>query len=160
MEQSSGSVSFDEIEVGSDHRAGPFVVTAEGIGEFSTKWDPWDYHLDPKKIDASLFEGLAASGVHTLCIANLLLHQAGQAGSWNIRALLGAEYRFPNPTRAGDELWISRTVTDKRMSRSRPEFGVVQCEDRLVNQDDVVVLEQKQSLLVARSPGATAQRDS
>ena len=115
--------------------------------EFSTKWDPFDYHLDPDEADDSLLQGLAASGVHTICIANLLMHRTGH--TWDVRAVLGIEYRFPAPARVGDELWLSRVVTDKRVSKSRPELGVVVCEVRLLNQDDVVVLEQNATVLVA-----------
>jgi acyl dehydratase len=139
--------SFDDIEIGVTHRAGPYLVTAEEAAAFTAKWDPWDYHLDHQEAEASLYGGLAASGVHTLCICNLLAHQTGQG--WDIRAQLSSEYRLLAPTRVGEELWLTRTATNKRRSKSRPEFGIVECLFELANHDDVVVLEQRTTALIA-----------
>lgn len=141
--------TFDDIEVGVAHRAGPYVVTAEEAAAFTTKWDPWDYHLDSKEAEASVFGGLTVSGVHTLCICNLLGHQTDPG--WDVRAQLSSEYRMPAPTRVGDELWLTRTATSKRESKSRPEFGIVECLFELANQDSVVVLEQRTIGLFART---------
>jgi acyl dehydratase len=140
--------SFDDIEVGVTHRAGPYLVTAEEAAAFTAKWDPLDLHMDAQKAKASLYGGLAASGVHTLCICNLLGHQTNQR--WDIQAQLSSEYRILAPTGIGDELWLTRTPTNKRQSKSRPEFGIVEVLFELTNQNDVVVLEQKTAALVAR----------
>ena len=143
-------LKFEEIVMGVTHTAGPYMLDGDEIMEFSAKWDPWEYHTDQDEAGSSLFEGLAASGVHTLCIANLLLHQCVQ---WDIRALLGAEYRLPNPTRMGDQMMISRCVSEKRGSKSRPEFGIVHSEEQLTNQVGTVLLDMKTAVLVAKNGG-------
>ena len=123
--------------------------TKEGIIEFSTQWDPLDFHTDEEEAESSMFEGLAASGVHTACIANRLGHDTPASA---VRAALSAEYRWPNPARVGDELMLSRTIIDTRESKSRPDVGIVQHISRLVNQEGSVVIEIKVALLVAKRP--------
>ncbi len=143
---------FEDIEVGEEDTAGPYMLTKEGIIEFSTQWDPFDFHTDAKEAESSMFEGLSASGVHTICIANRLGHDTPPSA---VRAALGAEYRWPNPARVGDELMLSRTIIDKRESKSRPDVGIVKHISRLVNQVGSVVIEINVAILVAKRPPAT-----
>ena len=38
---------------------------------------------------------------------------------------------------------INRTITSRRESKSRPDAGIIQVQDLLVNQNDVLILDQK-----------------
>ena len=127
----------------------PYVLTGTEIVEFSGKWDPFEFHTDAEQADQSFFEGLAASGVHTICISNRLGHDILP---WHVIAAVGVESKWPNPAYSGDELTLNRTVTDKRESKSRPDMGVVTHHSRLINQKGLVVLESKIVLLVAKKP--------
>ena len=140
-------IYFEDIEIGRKDTAGPYLLTEDEIVGFSAKWDPFDFHTDKMEADTSLFEGLAASGMHTLCIANLLGHGVEP---WDVKAALGAEYKLPKTARSGDEFVLYRTVTSIRESNSRPEVGIVQHESTLENLDKVVVLELKVSLFVGK----------
>ena len=62
------------------------------------------------------------------------------------------EMRFPNPVRPGDRLTYHTECVEKRVSRSRPDRGIVRVRDRLVNQRGEAVLEQQVTLLVPRGP--------
>ena len=128
---------FEDVTVGRNDVSGPYTLTEEEIVSFSTKWDPFDFHTDKDDANNSLFEGLTASRMHTLCIANLLGHGSEP---WDIRAALSAEYKLPNPARVGDELTLQRTVVSKRESKSRPEVGIIQHDSTLENQKKIIVL--------------------
>ena len=65
---------FEDIEVGAEETSGPYVLTKQGIVEFSAQWDPLDFHTNSEAAEGSMFECLTASGVHTACIANQLGH--------------------------------------------------------------------------------------
>ena len=139
---------FEDVAVGRRDVSGPYTLTEEEIISFSSKWDPFDFHTDQEDANSSLFEGLAASGMHTLCVANLLGHGTEP---WDIKAALSAEYKLPNPARVGDELTLRRTVVSKRESKSRPEIGIIQHDSTLENQKEIVVLELSVTLFVGKN---------
>jgi acyl dehydratase len=138
---------FDDINVGDKYSAGPYRLEADEIMSFAAKWDPFEFHMDMEAAENSMYGGLTASGVLTLCINNRLGHALE---AWSILAMFGAEYRLPNPARVGDELTNHRTVLSKRESKSRPEAGIIESEDQMTNQDGIIVLEQKSAVLVLR----------
>jgi acyl dehydratase len=143
---------FEDIEVGRKDVSSAYTMTEEEIVSFSTKWDPFDFHTDQEYAADSIFEGLAASGMHTLCVANLLGHGTE---SWDVKAALSAEYKLPDPARVGDKLVLLRTVVSKRESKSRPEVGIIQHESTLENQQKIVVLELSVALFVGKREADT-----
>ena len=140
---------FEDISTDNQYSAGPYLLTESEIVTFAEKWDPFDFHTDKKAAGDSVMGGLAAPGVLTLCIANRLCHDFGD---WAIQAMMGSEYRLPAPAAANDEFTINRTVTSTRSSKSRPDTGIVQIQDFLVNQNGTTVLDQKGTLLMTKSP--------
>ena len=138
---------FEDIEVGEERRAGPYLLTADEIMSFATKWDPFDFHMDIEAAKASIYGGLAASGVLTLCIANKLGHELESSA---VQAYFGAEYKLPNPAMVDDELTLIRSVLNKRESKSRPDAGIVELEAQLVNQAGSAVLVQTWAVLVQK----------
>lgn len=71
--------------------------------------------------------------------------------SQNVMANLGFdEVRFTKPVYAGDTLYAETTILDKRVSKSRPDHGIVAVETRGVNQRDEIVMTLKRSILVPR----------
>jgi acyl dehydratase len=63
------------------------------------------------------------------------------AGGWD-------EVRFHKPVRPGDELWLEVTWTAKRRSESKRDRGIVTATMKLLNQDDEVVLSQKNTIFM------------
>jgi acyl dehydratase len=70
--------------------------------------------------------------------------------------MFGAEYRLPHPAMVEDELTLNRTIVEKRESKSRPDAGIIESEDQLVNQVGTVVLAQKSAVLVTKRSTAGA----
>ena len=50
------------------------------------------------------------------------------------------ELRWLHPVRPGDELVLRTTVQEARVSRSKPDRGIVRTQVELINQDEAVVL--------------------
>ena len=143
---------YDDIEVGTTVRVGSYSVDADEIKSYARRWDPLPVHTDEAAAAQTMFGGLTASGSHTVAIRTLLMHrvpiQEGviAAGGWD-------EIRFHRPVRPGDELWLEVTWTGKRRSESKRDRGIVTAAMKLLNQDDEVVLSQKNTIIMrVRNP--------
>jgi acyl dehydratase len=64
------------------------------------------------------------------------------------------EVRFPHPLFQGDTVHVSTEVVGKRVSKSRPDNGIVEFEHRAYNQDDALVAICRRQALMRRKPGA------
>ena len=58
--------------------------------------------------------------------------------------------KFPVAVRPGDELTLLETCLDKRVSRSRPRYGIVKSRATLVNDAGIEVMVLQSSFLVER----------
>ena len=142
---------FDDAEVGTVCKAGPYPVAKEEIIQFAKQYDPVPRHIDEEAAARSMFGGLTASSAHTFSIFILLtarlqprLHVLAGMG-WD-------ELRLPNPVRPGDELDLQMDVMEKRESKSKPDRGIVRNQIRLSNQNGEIVLQCIANVLVARRP--------
>jgi acyl dehydratase len=142
---------FDDIPIGQKEMVGQIELTKSDIIEFAKLWDPQPFHLDERAAQESPFRGLTASGSHIFCVAARLTHKLKRVA---LIAGLGQELRFPNPARPRDRLTLNTECVDKRESRSKADRGIVVYEHRLTNQDGVVVLEMKSTILVAKRQNA------
>jgi acyl dehydratase len=62
------------------------------------------------------------------------------------------------PVRPGDRLRVRRTTVSARISRSRPEIGVIEARFELMNQNREIVMTQQGSMFFRRRPSAEAAR--
>lgn len=131
---------YHDFPVGRVLQLGPYRVTAEEIVEFAAEFDPQPFHLDGNSKQAELTGGLIASGWHTsailmrmMCDAYLL--DTASQGSGGLD-----QVRWLKPVRPGDTLSGTATVTGCRISKSRPELGLVDFEYDLRNQNDETVM--------------------
>lgn len=121
-----GSVSLSEAEI---------LV-------FARQFDPQVMHIDPVAAAKGPTQGLIASGWHTGSIAMRLyadhiLPENGLPGP-------GVdELRWHQPVRPGDTLSMRVTVTDARVSRSKPDRGVVNVFSEVLNQRGETVMSMK-----------------
>ena len=141
-------VPGDVAEFHADH-----AVTKDEIVEFARVYDPQPFHLDEEAAKHSMLGGLCASGWHTSCLMMRL-----NFDSWISRtASLGSpgidELRWESPLRPGDRLTLRRKILHKRVSRNRPEMGLVSMEIEAVNQKGEAIARQKHTQLIQpRSP--------
>jgi acyl dehydratase len=146
---------FEDSEVGDSRTAGPYLVSKAEIIQFAKQYDPRPFHIDEEAAARSVFGGLSASAAHTFAILILLTTR------WQppLRAIAGLGYdelRLPNAVRPGDELHLESTVLEKRVSKSRPNTGILRNQTHLRNQRGETVLQCVGSVLVARRPDANA----
>jgi len=64
------------------------------------------------------------------------------------------EVRFPKPLFHGDTVRVESEVLEARLSKSRPDNGIVTFEHRAYNQHDVLVASCKRSALMLRKAPA------
>ncbi|MFT4096553.1 MAG: MaoC family dehydratase [Rhodoblastus sp.] len=131
-------------------------VTKEDIIRFAAAYDPQPFHLDEEAAKHSLLGGLCASGWHTSCLMMRL-----NFDTWLSRtASLGApgidEMRWEKPLRPGDRLTLRRTILHKRVSRNRPEMGLVSMEIDALNQKGDLIARQKHTQLISPRDPARA----
>jgi acyl dehydratase len=132
--------SFDALSVGDRFALGTFTATRETIVDFARRFDPQPFHLDEAAARDSVFGGLVASGLHTLCETFAV---AVRSGVWSEANLAGAgldELRWPRPVRPGDVLSVAIEVVALTPSRSRPDRGVARIRYLATNREGESVL--------------------
>ena len=131
---------FEDYTPGVTARYGAETVTEEDVLRFAREFDPQWIHVDADAAQAGPFGGLIASGWHTAAVmmrvlATSFLNQAASLASPGVD-----ELRWIQPVRPGDVLSVQFTVLDARLSRSKPDRGVVRTRIEVFNQNDIPVL--------------------
>ncbi|MBD9528569.1 MULTISPECIES: MaoC family dehydratase [Paracoccus] len=139
---------LEDLWVGQEFHSREHALDAEQIIAFATQFDPQPFHIDPEAAEQTFFQGLAASGWHTMSITMKLLVDCLPLAQGLIGA--GGEVAWPRPTRPGDILRVKSTVVDILPSRSRPDRGIVLAHSLTLNQADEVLQDFKAKLLVFR----------
>jgi acyl dehydratase len=145
---------FEDYVPGGVYEFGHKSVSEEEIIEFARRYDPQSIHTDPEGSITGPFGGLIASGVHTIAVGMRLYvdHYVSRVASLASPGL--DEIRWPRPVRPGDRLWIRVTVLEARVSRSKPDRGLVHSAVEVLNQNDDIVLSFTVMNLFARRPSA------
>ncbi len=144
---------FDDCVVGAEHAAASHTVTAQEIIEFAKTWDPQPWHIDEAAARDSHFGGLTACSAHIFSIF-CITSQRWQSGvvQQAIAGLGFDEMRMHRPVYAGDTLRCTSIVDAARLSKSKPDRGIVVYQTQLINQHNEVVFSIKASTLMARDP--------
>jgi acyl dehydratase len=112
--------SADELRVGQRFTYGSFTLSEAEIIEYASKYDPQPFHLDPvAALEAPLFKGLVASGLHSMGMCFGLIMRSGL---WREISLGGSgiDTRWPAPLRPGEEVAVASEVLELTPSRSKP----------------------------------------
>ena len=136
---------FEDLEIGQRRELGSFTFTADNIRKFAAKFDPQRFHLDEEAGRRSLFGGLAASGwqVGSVCMKLVVAdsqRRAKEALARGEKVATGGpspgfrELRWNRPVLAGDTLSFSSVIESKRLSGSRPGWGILQVRNIGINQ--------------------------
>src|ERR1700679_546110 len=125
---------FEDFPVGEIVEFGDRLVTAEDIVEFARQFDPQPFHLDDAAARDTQAGGLIASGWQTAALLmrmncdEFVLRSASQGGPGV------EELGWSRPVRPGDRLRVRRTTLSARVSRSRPEIGLIGFRFEVINQ--------------------------
>jgi acyl dehydratase len=120
--------------------------------EFARRYDPQYFHIDPELAVDGPFGGLIASGWQTGAVVMRLFvdHYLAQAASLGSPGM--DEIRWLRPVRPGDSLRIRVTVLESRISRSKPDRGIVKASIEAFNQRDELVATMVGNNFIARRP--------
>ncbi len=117
---------YEDFVLNEPFETGEYAVTAEEIITFATEFDPLPFHVDEDLAAQTMTGGLIASGWHVLSmqmrmIYDGILYRTASMGSFGLD-----EVKWISPVRPGDVLRLKRTALSKRVSKSRPEMGIIQ----------------------------------
>jgi acyl dehydratase len=150
------TLTFEDFPPGHFGTFGPRRVTREEILGFAAEFDPQPMHLDEEAAKRTMLNGLAASGWH-LCSIMMRMMCDGYIGR---TASLGSpgvnEVRWLAPLRPGDDITLDVEVTEARISRSRPETGIVTFKTLVRNAAGQALCEMVSPIIVARRAGVAA----
>lgn len=147
---------FEDLTVGSTYETGTYTVTKEEIVSFAEQFDPQPFHLDEDAAKDSIFGGLVASGLHTLCLSVRLFVTEfvnGENGVANMAGLGMDDLRWHEPVYPGDTLRLRIEVVGKTPSESRSDRGYVDFERSVYNDADEKVLSITSHNIIARAEG-------
>jgi acyl dehydratase len=145
---------FEDYPPGAVFAGGPVTVSEADILDFARRYDPQPTHVDTAAAETGPFGGLIASGWHTgalmmrLFVAHFLSPASGLASPGL------DELRWLKPVRPGDSLSLRVTVLTARVSRSKPDQGVLTSLAELLNQHGETVMSLKPISLMRCRPAA------
>lgn len=144
---------FEDYRPGAVYEYGYLTVTEDEIVEFATRFDPQPIHVDREFAATGPFGGLIASGWHTSGLmmrmfADHVLSRVAGIASPGVE-----ELRWPAPLRPGDSVRLRVTIEQARVSRSKPDRGVLRTTAELFNQHDVLVLSATATNILLRRSG-------
>ena len=154
------TLTFEDFPPGHFGSYGPRHVTREEMLAFAAEFDPQPMHLDEEAARRSMLKGLSGSGWH-LCSIMMRMMFDGYIGR---TASLGSpgvnEMKWLAPFRPGDDLMLDVDVVEARVSRSRPETGIVTFKCSVRNAAGQVLAEMISPIIVKRREAAAAGRPS
>ncbi len=155
---------FEDIQVGARTELGRHTFTAIEIKTFAQKFDPQPFHLDEAAAARSLYGGLIASGWHSAAIwmrLSMDYHRdadAARRARGEPVAELGLspgfrELKWLAPVRVGDVIAYATEIVDKRVSRSKPGWGLITIRNTGTNQAGKLVISFVSTAFLQRRPG-------
>lgn len=129
----SEALYLEDLRVGQRFVSAEFEMDAASIKAFAAEFDPQPFHLDEKAAENSFFQGLAASGWHTACVAMRLFVASFPLAGGLVG--LGGEISWPRPTRPGDVLRVESEILAIKRSTSKPDRGIVTMRMVTLNQN-------------------------
>lgn len=131
---------FEDFTQGQTVDLGSVTFTEPQIIEFARAFDPQPIHVDPEAARGSIYAGLIASGWQTVTAYMRMLVDQIVADSASLGSPGLDHLRWPRPVRPGDTLRARFRVLETRLSKSRPEWGIVRSRGEMFNQRDELVM--------------------
>lgn len=131
---------YEDLEVGSVDRFGNRTITKEEIIQFAKKFDPQPFHVNEEAAKESIFGGIIASGLHTMCLSVRIYTDEFL---YDVPLVAGKgldKVRFQSPVYPEDILSIKVEVLDKEDSTRKQSWGNVRFKLSTLNQNKDIVL--------------------
>ncbi|MGE0797444.1 MAG: MaoC family dehydratase [Lautropia sp.] len=148
-----GDRYFEDYVPGAVFEYGPIAVEEDEVIAFAKRFDPQPMHTDPEAAARGPFHGLIASGWHSIGLLMRLFVEHYISAVASLASPGVDEVRWIKPVRPGDRLRLRVSVTDSRLSRSKPDRGIVHSSVEGINQaGEVVVRFKAMNLIGVRGP--------
>jgi acyl dehydratase len=144
---------FEDYPEGGAFCYGHLDVAEAEIIRYADRYDPQPIHNDPEFAARGLFGGIIASGMHTVALASRIMIDHYMSAVASMASPGIEEIRFVRPVFPGDRLWVRIHVLSTRVSRSKPDRGLVRSRVDTHNQDDQVVASFVAVNFLGRRPG-------
>jgi acyl dehydratase len=142
---------FEDFPVGKVFEFGSITVTEAEIIAFARQFDPQTMHTDPVRAAQGSTGGLIASGWHTVALM-MRMYADHVLPVDGLPAPGVDELRWLQPVRPGDTIRMRVTIEDARVSRSKPDRGIIRPFSEMINQRGEVVLTMRPINLIRRRP--------
>jgi acyl dehydratase len=150
-------LTFEDFKLGRFGSFGPRRVTREEILAFAAEFDPQPMHLDEEAAKCAMLEGLSGSGWHLCSIMMRMMFDGFIGRSASLGSPGVNELRWLTPLRPDDELTLDIDVAEARVSRSRPETGIVTFHGVVRNAAGEALCEIVTPIIVERRADAAAE---
>ena len=144
---------YEDYEVGDQIVTPAKTITETEIIDYAFRYDPQPFHIDKEAAAKHMYGGLIASGFLILSVTFRLFTMTNPFGDASLGSPGIDKMRWLRPVRPGDTIRVEVDVTDKRVSRSRPDRGLISLTWRVLNQTDEIVMTMESVQLVLRRDG-------
>ncbi|TWE08144.1 acyl dehydratase [Neobacillus bataviensis] len=141
-------MKLDEFTIGQVFTTKSFKLTKVDIMGFAGEFDPQYMHLDEEKANQGRFNGIIASGIHTLAISFKLWVEQGVYGDDVIAGTRMNNIKFIKPVYPDDELHTIVEVIGKKAKEN--ETGILTVLLSTFNDKEEKVFEGDLSVLIKR----------
>jgi itaconyl-CoA hydratase len=141
---------FEDIEVGDVYRSrlGRTIEQADNTWFTLLTCNTNQVHFNAEFASKTIFGKPLVNSCLTLSIVvGLTVADTSENAMAN---LSWDAIKLPTPVYAGDTIWAETEVLDTRVSRSRPNVGIVSVRSRGINQNGAIVVEFLRSLMIYR----------
>ena len=145
------TVYYEDFAAGQTREFGPRMVTREEIVGFASEFDPQPMHLDEEAAKRSMLKGLSGSGWHLCSVMMRLLFDGFIGRTASLGSPGVSEVRWMAPLRPDDNLTLDVDVTEARVSKSRPDTGIVTFKCTARNAAGVALCEMTSPIIVRRA---------
>lgn len=139
-------MKLNEFQIGDRFETKSHKLTKEDIIRFAGEFDPQYMHLDEEKAKQGRFNGIIASGIHTLSISFKLWVEEGKYGEDVIAGTRMNNIKFIKPVYPDDELRVIVEVIGKKAIKK--ELGLLTVALSTFNEKNEKVFEGELSALV------------
>ncbi len=144
---------FEDYQEDTFIEIGPVYVKKDELIAFALKYDPQPMHIDPEAAKKGPYNGLIASGWQTCAMVMRELVKNYFSPSSSLGSPGIDELKWLKPVRPGDILKVRATVLETKLSRSKPDRGLVRTliEASNQHQEKVVSFKAYNFMLCSRS---------
>ena len=133
-----GGLFFEDFHIGRQFTTEPASLSERDIIAFAEKYDPQPMHTDKVAAEKSIYGGLIASGFQTISVGAAQWLRTGMQEGTGMGGPGLREIRWLAPVRPGDVLHTTVEVADARVSRSKPDRGIVRFAYTMRNDTEIV----------------------